>query len=159
MSDFEEQGLKELQDAIKQIADEFPFEMETALEQMVKKFKKAVIEKTPVGGEASKAREKLKNGKALSKKQRAVHRRASRHALDKSYKTEIEGYGESKQMNFWSEAPHFHLVERGHKKVNKKHHVTGFTPGVHMVERTCQEFEEILPGEAEKIIEKVTKKL
>lgn len=159
MSDYGEQGLKELQGTLKQMADEFPFEAETALDKMGRKFKKAVIEKTPTGGEAVKAREKLKNGQPLNKKQRAIQRRISRHALDKSYKTEIEGYGADKQVNFWSEAPHFHLIERGHKKVNKKHQVTGFVPGLHMVERTCQEFEEIMPGETEKIIEKVMKKL
>jgi|GEM_PF-397987 len=159
MSDYNEKGIKELQRTLQQMADVFSFETETALEKTGRKYKKAVIEKTPKGSEASKAREKLKNGKTLNKKQRAILRRVSNHALDKSYKTEIVGYGADKQMNFWSEAPHFHLIERGHKKVNKKHQVIGFVPGLHMVERTHQEFEEIVPNEAEKIIEKVMKKL
>lgn len=40
--------------------------------------------------------------------------------LNKSWKKKIEGYGKDIHANIYSTAPHFHLVDRGHKIMDKR---------------------------------------
>lgn len=40
--------------------------------------------------------------------------------LNKSWKKKIEGYGKNIHADIYSTAPHFHLVDRGHKIIDKK---------------------------------------
>ena len=40
--------------------------------------------------------------------------------LNKRWKKKIEGYGRDIRADIYSTAPHFHLVDRGHKIVDKK---------------------------------------
>lgn len=135
MSDYEITGLKELQAKFIAAENEYPYESEKKIKSIGNKFRRAVIEKTPDSGKANKRK------------------------LTKRYKTEIKGYREYMQFNFWSTAPHFHLIERGHKNIAKDGREYGFTPGVHMVEKTVQEFEEIVPQEVEKFLNKVISKM
>ena len=46
--------------------------------------------------------------------------------LNKSWKKKIEGYGKDIHANIYSTAPHFHLIDRGHKIVDKKGQEKGF---------------------------------
>lgn len=135
MSDYEIRGIKELSNAFNDVVKNYPYEAEKTLQKLGNRFRRAVITKTPVTEE--KRRKKL----------------------SKSYKTEIVGYKTDIQLNFWSNAPHFHLVERGHRNVGKNGRVYGFTPGKRMVEKTVQEFESIMPEEAEKFVKKIVRKM
>lgn len=135
MSDYEVRGLEEMMADFENAVQEFPNEAEKTLASIGRKFKKAVIEKTPDSGKANKSK------------------------LNKKYKTEVAGYRENIQFNFWSQSPHFHLVERGHKNVAKDGREYGFTPGVHMVERTVQEFESIVPAETDKLLKRIIRRM
>lgn len=162
MKAYDIQGLEELRRDFMAAVNEFPYESERKLEQLGKKFKKAVLKRTPTGGETSRARDTLKDRekkKALSKKLRKGLQRKSKKALDKSYKTEIKNYGEDMQLNFFSTAPHFHLIERGHRNVAKDGREIGFVPGQHMVEKTAQEFETVVPQEVDRFLNRVISKL
>ena len=62
----------------------------------------------------------------------------------------------------YNDAPHFHLVERGHQlvrggKLGEGGKVVGFVPGKHMMEKTKNEYEEIVPEKLEKILDDILK--
>lgn len=59
--------------------------------------------------------------------------------LNKSWKKKIEGYGKDIHANIYSTAPHFHLVDRGHKIMDKKGHEKGFVQGKHFLQKTTDE--------------------
>lgn len=134
-SDYTIQNLDELRADFIAAANDYPYESEKKLKSLGNKFRRAVIERTPDSGKPNKSK------------------------LRKKYKTEIKGYGSYMQLNFWSNAPHFHLIERGHKNVAKDGREYGFTPGAHMVEKTVQEFEEVVPREVEKFLNRVVSRL
>ena len=64
--------------------------------------------------------------------------------LNKSQKKEIEGYRKNIHANIYSTAPHFHLVDRGHKIVDKKGREKGFIQGKHFLQKTIDEQEDNL---------------
>lgn len=59
--------------------------------------------------------------------------------LNKRWKKKIEGYGKDIHANIYSTAPHFHLVDRGHKIMDKKGHEKGFVQGKHFLQKTIDE--------------------
>ena len=59
--------------------------------------------------------------------------------LNRSWKKKIEGYGKDIHANIYSTAPHFHLVDRGHKIMDKKGHEKGFVQGKHFLQKTIDE--------------------
>lgn len=59
--------------------------------------------------------------------------------LNKSWKKKIEGYGKDIHANIYSTAPHFHLIDRGHKIVDKKGREKGFVQGKHFLQKTTDE--------------------
>lgn len=59
--------------------------------------------------------------------------------LNKSWKKKIEGYGKDIHANIYSTAPHFHLIDRGHKIMDKKGHEKGFVQGKHFLQKTIDE--------------------
>lgn len=59
--------------------------------------------------------------------------------LNKSWKKKIEGYGRDIHADIYSTAPHFHLVDRGHKIVDKKGREKGFAQGKHFLQKTIDE--------------------
>ena len=54
----------------------------------------------------------------------------------------------------WNSAPHFHLIEDGHQLV-RGGRVIGFVPGKHIMERTRNEYEDIVPEEFEKMADDI----
>lgn len=64
--------------------------------------------------------------------------------LNKSWRKEIEGYGKNIHANIYSTAPHFHLVDRGHKIIDKKGNEKGFVQGKHFLQKTIDEQEDDL---------------
>lgn len=59
------------------------------------------------------------------------------HKLRNSWRMKFEGYtSDTMRANIYSTAPHFHLVNRGHVKKNAHGQVTGYTQGLHFVEKT-----------------------
>ena len=63
-------------------------------------------------------------------------------------------------MEFRSTSPHFHLVERGHRIVDKKGRDTGKrVQGKFMVEQTALEYQKAFPKEVEKMVDSLIKGL
>ena len=51
----------------------------------------------------------------------------------------------------WNSAPHFHLVENGHQLVRNGRAI-GFVPGKHIMEKTRNDYKEIVPERFEKML-------
>ena len=89
----------------------------------------------------------------------------SKKKLINSYKvSKVKGYGKDLYVEFRSTSPHFHLVARGHRIVvggrgRKKRDTGRRVAGKYMVKRTTLEFEKELPQQAEKMVNRVVKKL
>ena len=54
---------------------------------------------------------------------------------------------------------HKGLVERGHRIVDKDGKEHGFKPGIHMVEKSTNEYEEEMPEDVKKWLDKFTEEL
>lgn len=97
MIEMELEGMQELQDAILRVVRQYPDMAQKALEEEGKKFKRDAIKET----------------------NSAVFKKTGN--LVKGYKLDrVEGYGSSMHINFRATAPHFHLIENGHRKVTQK---------------------------------------
>lgn len=130
--DFEIKGIEEFQQKLDKIKKSIPDGEEKLLKKAGNKLRKKSKDKTPVG----KSHKHLKDGYKLSK-------------------IEYESNGMSIKMTNTSQ--HFHLVERGHRKVTKSGKEVGFVQGKHMVETSFQELEEELPGDIDKWMDKLLK--
>jgi len=137
MSSYETTGINELLGDIKQMANSFPKEAEKRLQKIGNKFKKIVREKGPDSGINSKRK------------------------LKKSWKSKVNGYrGEDLELEIWSTSPHFHLVDRGHAKVDSKGNKKGFVQGKHFLEATVQEVDKtVVPVELENFMNEIAKKI
>lgn len=126
-------GLNELSEDLKDAVKQYPDKAQITLEKNGRKFKKSVKAKTPDSGISHEM--KLKNGYKASK---------------------VKGYGMNMLVEITVEkAPHFHLVEYGHKLISKKGQEIGWVAGKHMMEETRKEYEEILPKELKKMAEEI----
>ena len=131
------QGLDTLQQKLNYISNRYPYESEVLLTKMGNKFRNSVKKKTPDSGYESKRK------------------------LIKSYRvSKVQGAGKDLYVEFRSTSPHFHLVERGHRIVNKKGRDTGKrVQGKFMVEQTVLEYQKAFPKEVEKMVDKLLKGL
>ena len=131
------QGLDTLQQKLNYISNRYPYESEVLLTKMGNKFRNSVKKKTPNSGYESKRK------------------------LIKSYRvSKVQGAGKDLYVEFRSTSPHFHLVERGHRIVNKKGRDTGRrVQGKFMVEQTVLEYQKAFPKEVEKMVDKLLKGL
>lgn len=94
---------------------EFPDDSEIVLKRSADRMIRALKENSPDSGSEHKGK------------------------LNKSWRKEIEGYGKNIHANIYSTAPHFHLVDRGHKIVDKKGNEKGFVQGKHFLQKTIDE--------------------
>ena len=131
------QGLDTLQQKLTYISNRYPYESEVLLTKMGNKFRNSVKKRTPNSGYESK------------------------RTLMKSYRvSKVQGAGKDLYVEFRSTSPHFHLVERGHRIVNKKGRDTGKrVQGKFMVEQTVLEYQKAFPKEVEKMVDKLLKGL
>ena len=96
------QGLDTMQKKLRYVATKYPYESEILLKKMSNKFRTSVKRRTPDSGLQSKRK------------------------LMKSYRvSKVQGAGKDLYVEFRSTSPHFHLVERGHKIVDKNGRDTG----------------------------------
>ncbi len=139
MSDagFELGGLEDLQKDLDAVFRAYPEEASKKTYNLAGKFTKDVNAKFPEGYATGK------------------------RSLPKSWKRERErtdhtGYTVS--VNVRNTAPHFHLVENGHVKKDRKGKKTiGFVPGKHYCEKTRNEWKDKLPDEVGAFIDKLLK--
>ena len=130
-------GLDTIQKKLNYVATKYPYESEILLKKMGNKFRNSVKRRTPDSGFQSKRK------------------------LMKSYRvSKVQGAGKDLYVEFRSTSPHFHLVERGHRIVDKKGRDTGKrVQGKFMVEQTALEYQKEFPKEVEKMVDKLLKGL
>ncbi|MBC8581431.1 HK97 gp10 family phage protein [Zhenhengia yiwuensis] len=139
---FQLNGVTDLQKKLSFVTKSYADESEKLLIKMGNQFRKEVKKKTP------------ERPYGTSKKK-----------LVNSYKvSRVKGYGRNLYVEFKSTSPHFHLVERGYRivvggKGRKKQDTGKRVDGKYMVKRTTLEFEKELPQQAEKMVNRVVKKL
>lgn len=126
-------GLKELEEDISKVIKMYPDKADARLEKIGRNFKKSVKKITPDSGIAHKY--KLKKGYQSSK---------------------AKGFGEETRVEITTKSPHFHLVENGHELV-KRNKKIGWVEGVHMMEKTRKEYEQVIPTEAGEMIDELLK--
>lgn len=106
---------KEFIGRLQAVQKEFPDDVEVVLNRGANRMVRALKENSPDSGKDHKGK------------------------LNKSWEKEIEGYGKNIHADIYSTAPHFHLVDRGHKIVDKKGHEKGFVQGKHFLQKTIDE--------------------
>lgn len=105
---FEINGLEELQEDIKSLMRKYPSETEAELEKIATDFQKDVNKKFPNGGKSGR--------KPVSKKW-------------KRYKLKSGLSGMTVGLSLQNTAPHFHLVENGHKQIVNKERYAALQSG------------------------------
>lgn len=130
-------GLDTMQKKLNYISTRCPYESEILLTKMGNKFRNSVKKKTPDSGLASKRK------------------------LMKSYRvSKVQGAGKDLYVEFRSTSPHFHLVERGYRIVDKNGRDTGKrVQGKFMVEQTALEYQKVFPKEVEKMVDNLLRGL
>lgn len=131
-------GINEIQTKMQHVINNYPDESEDLLIKMGNKFRTHVKQITPDSGEPSKRK------------------------LIKSYRvSKVQGYGKDRYVEFRSTAPHFHLIERGHRIVTRGGMDTGKrVEGKFMVKSTALKFQNgEYPKDVERMVNRMVKKL
>ncbi|MCS4471100.1 HK97 gp10 family phage protein [Clostridium botulinum] len=103
-----------------------------------------------------------KSGRKLRKycKDRTPYREQDKKHIRNSYKlSPVKRSGNTNFIEMTNTAPHFHLIERGHRQISKSGEEIGFVEGIHMVERGTEEFDAQFPTEVEKMIDNMLKRV
>lgn len=141
-------GAKELQDRMRQAISSYPDEAGKTLKRIGNNLKKRLKDASPDG--------KIK----ANYKSEQARKKAIKYKLKNRWKSKLAGYGEEMRVEVWSKAPHFHLVERGHKMVTRSGKPAGFIAGRFFKEKVSQTAEgDLIPEEMEKFAKGITKKL
>lgn len=143
-ADFEFVNSHEFMMKLDKIVEEYSDTAEKHLGKAGNKLKKMAKNATPVGKEFYITR----NGRRIVTKQY--------HHMNKRWKSEIVGlWGKDLEYHLKSEAPHFHLVERGHVQKTPGGKVVGFVQGKHFFQQTLNDYK--ASGEFEKEFQKFMK--
>lgn len=142
------------------MADSFEFSFE-GLEEFERDLEKA-IRKAPAQAEETLV-ELAKEFKASAKKKaNSELKHVKREGDDKKWAISkkwghklVDDYIGATAL-VWNSAPHFHLIENGHQLV-RGGNVIGFVPGKHIMEKTRNDYKDIVPERFEKMIEDILK--
>lgn len=141
-------GAKEVRDNMLKAIDTYPDEAGKTLKGIGSRLKKKLKDASPDG--------KMK----ASYKSEKARKKAIKSKLKNRWRAKLEGYGENMRIEVSSKAPHFHLVERGHKIVTRSGKAGGFVAGRFFKEKVAQEAEaQLIPKEIEKFAKRITKKI
>ena len=132
MAEFKIEGVEEFGKKLKTIEKKAPDRIIRELDRQGNKLRRAVRANTPV-----------KTGK-----------------LRKGYRlTQVEKIRGGYQKGLYNSAPHFHLVEKGHRKVTQSGKEIGWTNGVFMVEKTVKQEEEPMMEELQEWLDTLFQEL
>ena len=132
MAEFKIEGVEEFEKKLKTIEKKAPDRIIRELDRQGNKLRRAARANTPV-----------KTGK-----------------LRKGYRlTQVEKIRGGYQKGLYNSAPHFHLVEKGHRKVSKSGKELGWTEGKFYLERTVKEMEEPITQELENWLDELFREL
>lgn len=137
--EFRFEGLEEFERDLKNAIKKAPAQAEETLIELAKEFKNSA---------KKKADSELKHIKREGdSKKYAIKRRWGHKLVD-------DGLGAT--VLVWNSAPHFHLVENGHNLV-RKGRIIGFVPGKHIMEKTRNDYKDIVPERFEKMVDDILK--
>lgn len=129
-------NLEEFTSKLNEVIKEYPIISKKHLNKMGTMVRKKLIEASP------------DSGKEHNKKLK-----------EEWHKRVLDGFDyRDMEAQIWSTAPHIGLVDRGHKIVNKHGQVTGFVQGRHFVDKTCQEAENEIKPQLEKLMREIQRK-
>lgn len=132
MTDFRIKGLEEFQEKLKLVEKKAPDRILDKLDEEGKKLRIAARNNTP------KVTGNLRKGYKL---------------------LPVEKIQGGYQKGLTNTSPHFHLVERGHRKVSQNGKEIGFVPGKFYLEKTVKQEEEPMMDELENWLDELFKEL
>lgn len=137
--EFEIDGLEELEKDLTKAIQKAPEKAKETLKEIGKEFKNAA---------KKRANSELKpHERAGSEKNKAIKRKWGTKVID-------ENVGATALV--WNSARHFHLIENGHNLV-RGGRVVGFVEGKHIMEKTRNEYEGIVPERFEDMVDEILK--
>lgn len=137
--DFEIEGLEELERDLTKAIQTAPEKAKETLKEIGKDFKNAA---------KKRANSELKPHKRTgSEKNKAIKRKWGTKVIE-------ENVGATALV--WNSARHFHLIENGHNLV-RGGRIVGFVPGKHIMEKTRNEYENIVPQRFEEMVDEILK--
>lgn len=143
--EFSFEGLEELERDLTQAIKKCPTYAGETLKELAKDFKQSA---------KKKANSELKHTKREGDdKKWAISRRWGHKLID-------ENIGMTALI--WNSAPHFHLIENGHQlvrggKLEEGGKVIGFVPGKHIMEKTRNDYKDIVPDRFEQMVDDILK--
>lgn len=137
--EFSFNGLEEFQRDLEKAIQKAPAQAEETLIDLAKDFKKSA---------KKRAKKETKHTKREGdNKKWAIERKWGHKRVD-------DGLGMAVMV--WNSAPHFHLIENGHQLV-RNGRVIGFVPGKHIMEKTQNDYKDIVPERFEKMVDDILK--
>lgn len=133
--EFEFEGLEELEKDLTKAIKACPTKAEDTLKDIAKDFKKSA---------KKRANSELKPHERTNK---AIKRKWGHKLVD-------ENMGATALV--YNSARHYHLIENGHNLV-KGGQIIGFVPGKHIMEKTRNEYENIVPQRFEQMVDDILK--
>lgn len=134
---FEIEGLEELEEDLKKAIKKAPAQAEETLINLAKDFKKSA---------KKKANTELKPHNRKGDQQKKAIKRKWGHRL--------VGDNVGAAVLVWNSARHFHLIEDGHNLV-KNGRTIGFVPGKHIMEKTRNDYKDIVPERFQQMIDDI----
>ena len=137
--EFQIDGLEELEEDLKRAIKKAPAQAEETLLKLAKDFKKTA---------KKKAEAELKPHERKGDQQKKAIKRKWGH--------KVVGDSVGTTALVWNSARHFHLIENGHNLV-KGDRIIGFVAGKHIIERTKNEYEDVVPQRFQQMIDDILK--
>ena len=136
---FEISGREELERDLMRAIRKAPVQAEETLLDIAKDFKKSA--KKRAGAELGKHERKKE------KEKYAIKRKWGHKLVDRNI---------GATAVVWNSAPHFHLIEDGHNLV-RAGRIVGFVPGRHIMEKTRNEYQEVVPERFRQMVDSILK--
>lgn len=137
--EFDVEGLEELEKDLEKAVGKCPVQVEATLKKLARNFKKSAQKRAEV--------ELLPHERKEEEKKKSINKKWGSKIVDESV---------GMTALIWNSARHFHLIENGHNLV-KGGRIIGFVSGKHIMEKTKNEFKEIVPKTFEKMVEDILK--
>ena len=137
--EFSFEGLEEFQHDLEKAIRKAPAQAEETLIELAKEFKNSAKKKANAEMKTHKREE--------SQKKKAIRRKWGHKLVDDNLGATVL---------VWNSARHFHLVENGHQLV-RGGRVIGFVPGKHIMEKTRNDYKDIVPERFEKMVDGILK--
>ncbi len=137
--EFNTEELSDLEKDLTKAIRKCPIQAQETLKQLAKEFKNSA---------KKKANSELKqHNREGDQKKKAIRRKWGTEVVD-------EDVGMTALV--WNSARHFHLVENGHNLV-RGGRIVGFVPGKNIMEKTRNDYKDIVPERFEKMVDDILK--